>query len=159
MARELITSWGDYQMAVDRLLAIAGQKIAIYDEDLSQIRLDSRPRQLHLKRLLAGRPAGHLVRLALRNGEPLRRQQPLLMNLLGDYGHCIAACQTPPQLAHLRDSMILVDDKFGLIRFERDLPRSKLLIDEADELKPYLARFEEIWKEGVDAISITTLGL
>lgn len=146
-------------MAIDRLLAIAGQKVAIYDEDLSQVRLDSPLRQSHLKRLLAGRPAGQFVRLALRNTEPMRRQQPRLMNLLGDYGHCVAACQTPPQLAHLRDSMILVDDKYGLIRFERDLPRSKLLIDEADELKPYLARFEEIWNEGGDAVSITTLGL
>lgn len=159
MARELITSWGDYQMALDRLLAIASHKIAIYDEDLVHLRLDSAPRLTHLKRVLAGGVAGNSIRIALRNAEPLRRQQPLLMKLLAEYGHCLSINQTPPELAHLRDSMILVDGKYGLIRFERDMPRSKLLIDEADELKPYFARLEEIWQEGGEPVSATTLGL
>jgi len=158
MARELITSWGDYQTAVDRLLAIAARKIAIYDRDLGQLHLDSAPRLAELKRVLhAG--AGASIRLALRNTETLRRQQPLLMNLVVDFGHTLTATQTPPQLAHLRDSMLLVDDKYGLIRFEQDQPRSKLLIDEAGELHPYLARFEEIWEECSETVSGTTLGL
>ncbi|MFZ2269024.1 MAG: hypothetical protein WAV95_15720 [Azonexus sp.] len=158
MARELITSWGDYQTAFDRLLAIADRKICIYDEDLGHLRLDSTPRLAALKRVLGDQPAGQ-IRLALRNADPLRRQQPLLLNLLTNYSHCLTICQTPPHLAHLRDSMILVDDRYGLIRFERDLPRSKLLIDEVDELKPYFARFEEIWNDGGEAVSSTTLGL
>lgn len=158
MARELITSWGDFQTALDRLLVMAGQKICIYDEDLGQLRLDSAPRLAALKRVLGGKPAGNL-RIALRHAETLRQQQPLLINLLTDYSHCCAAQQTPAQLAHLRDSMILIDGKHGLIRFERDLPRSKLLIDEVDELRPYLARFEEIWNEGGETVGSTTLGL
>ena len=158
MARELITSWGDFETAFDRLLAIAERKICIYDEDLGHLRLDTSPRLSALKRLLNNKPAGN-IRLALRNTEPLRRQQPKLINLISDYSHCLAASQTPPHLAHLRDSMILVDDHYGLIRFERDLPRSKLLIDEVDELRPYFARFEEIWREGGEAVGGTTLGL
>lgn len=55
--------------------------------------------------------------------------------------------------------MILVDEKYALIRFERDLPRSKLLIDEPDEVRPYLSRFKEIWAEGGEPVSSTTLGL
>lgn len=158
MARELITSWGDFQTAFDRLLAIAERKICIYDEDLGHLRLDSANHLDALKRLLGNTPPGN-VRLALRNAEPLRREQPRLITLLADYSHCLAACQTPPHLAHLRDSLILVDDRHGLVRFERDLPRSKLLLDEVEELKPYLARFEEIWNEGGEAVSATTLGL
>lgn len=158
MARELITSWGDFQTAFDRLLAIAERKICIYDEDLGHLHLDSTEHLDTLKRLLGNTPAGN-IRLALRNAEPLRRQQPLLLKLLADYSHCLAAQQTPPHLGHLRDSMILVDDRYGLIRFERDLPRSKLLLDESEELKPYFARFEEIWNEGGETVSSTTLGL
>lgn len=158
MARELITSWGDFQTALDRLLAMANRKICIYDEDLGHLKLDSAARLAALKRLVSDKPAGN-IRLALRNSEPLRQHQPLLINLLTDYSHCFSACQTPPHLAHLRDSMILVDGRYGLIRFERDLPRSKLLIDENEELKPYLARFEEIWSEGGETVSSTTLGL
>ncbi len=158
MARELITTWADYQTAVDRLLAIACEKICIYDEDLASLKLESPNRQPSIKRLLQ---AGHgeVLRIAVRDATPLRQQHPMLQQLLTTYGHLAKAQETPPQLAHLRDSMIIVDDKHALIRFERDLPRSKLLIDEADELRPYLNRFRELWAEGGEDVSTTTLGL
>ncbi|AXS79244.1 hypothetical protein [Dechloromonas sp. HYN0024] len=158
MARELITSWTDYQMALDRLLAIACHKISIYDEDLALLKLDSAPRLLHLQRILRG---GHddALQIAVRNGGPMRQTHPLLLGQLSAFSHCASARETPPHLAHLRDSMILVDDKHALIRFERDLPRSKLLIDEMDEIRPYLTRFREIWAEGGESINSTALGL
>jgi len=158
MARELITSWTDYQMALDRLLAIACHKISIYDEDLVTLKLESAPRLLHIKRVLqAGQDDA--LQIAVRNAGPVRQKNPLLLNQLTTFGHRASAHETPPQLAHLRDSMILVDDKHALIRFERDMPRSKLLIDEIDELRPYLARFREIWSEGGENIASTALGL
>ncbi len=158
MARELITSWTDFQTAIDRLLAIACRKICIYDEDLSALKLEARPRQEHIKRLLL---AGHgdILQIAVRNASPLRQCHPQFQDLLTTYGHLAKAIETPPQLAHLRDGMILVDDKYALIRFDRDLPRSKLLIDEPDELRPYLSRFKEIWSEGGESVSSTHLGL
>jgi hypothetical protein len=67
--------------------------------------------------------------------------------------------QTADQLAHLRDSMILVDDAHAVIRFDRDQPRGKLLVDESDEVMPYRRRFEEIWAEGGTPVAATTLGL
>ena len=158
MARELITSWADYQTAIDRLLAIATHHICVYDEDLATLKLDSRPRLEHIKRLLDAKH-GDILRMAVRNASPLRHQHPLLQQLLTTYGHLTAAQETPSQIAHLRDSMIIVDGKHGLIRFERDMPRSKLLIDEADELRPYLARFEEIWTEGGVRITNSVTGI
>ena len=158
MARELITSWADYQTALDRLLAIACHQICIYDEDQSSLKLDSLPRLGHIKRLLGGKQ-GPILRIAVRNGAPLRQQHPILQNLLTTYGHLAAAQETPSQISHLRDSMIIADSKHALIRFERDMPRSKLLIDEVDELRPYLARFEEIWAEGGERITNSVVGL
>ena len=55
--------------------------------------------------------------------------------------------------------MILVDDVHALIRFDRDQPRCKLLVDESDEIMPYRRRFDEIWAEGGIPVSATTLGL
>lgn len=158
MARELITSWADYQTAADRLLAIACQTICIYDEDLVPLKLESPTRLLSFKRILQ---TGHddALRIAVRNATPIRQQHPKLQQLLTAYKHLAKVQETPAQLAHLRDSMFIVDDKHALIRFERDLPRSKLLIDEADELRPYLTRFREIWSEGGEEISTSTLGL
>lgn len=158
MARELITSWHDYQSAIDRLLAIATEKLCIYDDDLHLIKPDAPARQAQLQRFLH---AGHResLKIALRHGDHLLRDTPGLVKLLSIYAHIAAARQTPEHLAHLRDCMILVDDRHGLIRFDRDQARSKLLVDEPDEIGTYARRFSEIWNEGGDQISATTLGL
>ena len=36
MSRELFTSWPEYQLAIDRILALARKQVCIYDEDLAQ---------------------------------------------------------------------------------------------------------------------------
>ena len=66
MTRELITTWADYQMALDRLLALATRQVMIYDEDLKQLSLDG-ARLAHLQRVLTaggqmhcGSPCGTL---------------------------------------------------------------------------------------------------
>ena len=158
MTRELITSWTDFQAALDRLLAIASHKIWIYDEDLCSLKLESTSRMQQIQRVLQG---GHndVLRIAVRNAKPIRQQHPLLVNLLSTCAHLAKVQETAPQLAHLRDSMILVDDKHALVRFEQDLPRSNLLIDETDEVRSSLTRFNEIWSEGGDSVSSITLGL
>jgi len=158
MARELITSWGEYQTAIDRLLCMACRKICIYDEDLGQLKLDSAQRRPQLQRILQAGLKDSL-QIVVRNADPLRNSFPLLIKLLTEFGHLATAQQSPPDLAHLRDSMLIIDDKHALIRFERELPRSKLLIDEADELKPYLNRFSELLLAGGEPVSTTTLGL
>lgn len=158
MSRELINSWSDYRSALDRLLDLASKSVSIYDADLRTLQLESLERQAALRRCLASGDR-HALRIAVRDSAPLRQQQPRTLGLLGTYGHVAAARETPPHLAHLRDAMILVDGRHALIRFENDLPRSKLLLDEADEVRPYLARFEEIWNEGGEAVSASTLGL
>lgn len=158
MARELITSWADYQMALDRLLAMATRKICIYDEDLTALKLESAPRLSALTRLLkAGREDS--LQVALRDTQPVNAQCPQALRLIGTYSHLSNIHETPPQLSHLRDSMILVDNKHALIGFEKDLPRSKLLIDEVDQVRPYVARFIEIWREGGEPVSGNPLGL
>jgi len=158
MTRELLTSWSDYQTAIDCILALATKTIFIYDEDLGQMHLETPSRIAALKAPL-GSARADCLRVALRNTTPLQQRQPLLLRLLATYGHNSAIQQTPEQLAHLRDSMILVDGVHALIRFDRDQPRSKLLIDEPEEVMPYRRRFEEIWAEGGTPVSSTTLGL
>lgn len=158
MTRELITTWSDYRAAFDRLLAEACAKISIYDEDLGEPGFISQERLGHLQRLLKS-GYGPALRLAVRHAAPLRQREAGLLKLLGIYSHRAAAQETPPHLAHLRDSLFIVDDRHALIRFDRDQPRSKLLLDEPAEIRPYIQRFEEIWAEGGEGIQATTLGL
>ena len=158
MARELITTWNDYQSALDRLLAIACHALYIYDEDLAHLKLESPDRLGELKRILKhGQP--DTLQIAVRNATRLRQDSPLLLGLLETFSHCSSARETPDSVSHLRDSMIIADGKHALIRFEKDLPRSKLLIDEPEELRPYINRFSEIWDEGGEGVSSNTLGL
>ncbi len=157
MSRELINTWGDYQIAIDRLFALAQQKIFIYDEDLGLFKLGSVSRLQQLRQLMQAGQRDSLQML-VRNARPVR-DNPLLLQLLGTYGHLASASETAESLAHLRDSMLLIDDRHALIRFERDQPRSKLLIDEPEELAPYLTRFVQIRDEGGEQISNTCTGL
>jgi hypothetical protein len=158
MSRELLTSWSDYQSAIDRLLPLAQRRICIYDEDLVTLNLQSPGRIVLLQNLLGNHPADCLA-IALRNATALQQRNPLMLKLLSNFGHNTAVQQTPEQLAHLRDSILLADDRHGLIRFDRDQPRSKLLIDEPDEVLTYRKRFDSIWAEGGIPITPTTLGL
>lgn len=158
MARELLTNWGDFQVAIDRLLELAEREILVYDGDLAHLKLDSAPRIGHLKRLLQPRRQDCL-RLSLQDTTLLQRNNPRLIGLMADYTSGIPVLQTPEHLGHRRDSMILVDGRHGLILFERSQPRSKLLIDEMQEIEPYLQCFEQIWQEGGTPFSATTLGL
>lgn len=157
MSRELFTSWSDYQIAIDRVLALARKRISIYDEDLVQLHFES-PARIAILKMALSAEQHDCLRIALRNAAPLQ-QQPLFRNLLKTFSHNSAVHETPEQLSHLRDAMILVDDVHALIRFDRDQARCKLLIDESDEVMPYQRRFEEIWTEGGTPVSSTTLGL
>lgn len=158
MARELLTSWGDFQLAVDRLLALAEREILVYDDDLARFKLEGGPRLDCLKRLLQPRRQ-NCLRIALQKASTLQRSSPRLMRLLADYSGCMTVLETPDHLNHLRDSMLLVDGRHGIVLFDRNQARLKLLVDETRELEPYLQRFEELWQEGGSPLSATTLGL
>lgn len=158
MAYELITDWTGYREAVEQLLGMARQEILIYDEDILALNLGTLS---HIEMLQSVLKTGqrNALRIAVRNGENLTHHAPRLAQLLQMYSHIGAAQQTPEHLAHLRDSMLLVDGIHALIRFDRDHPRSKLLIDEKEALQPYRRRFDEIWAEGGDPLGNTTPGL
>ena len=158
MSRELFTSWADFQRAVDLVLAGAEKRLCVYDADLVQLRLDSEERIAQLQRLLH---LGHAdcLRIAVRKGAHVRDHAPRLLKLLSIYGHLMTIVETPDHLSHLRDSMIIADDRAGVIRFEQSQARCKLVMDDPEELSPYVKRFEELWREGNHTISPATTGL
>lgn len=158
MTRELFTCWTDYQAAVERLLAAATHRICLYDDDLAPLKLDSPARHTNLQRLLQG-GRSNTVQIAVRNASTVRERHPMLLRLLEIWGHAMAIQESPAHLGDLRDSMILVDNRHALIRFERELPRSKLLLDDPDAVRPYSSRFDGIWAEGGEKIAASTLGL
>lgn len=158
MGYELITTWGDYQAAIDRVLSLATQRLWIYDPDLAQLKLEQPARLGSLRRLLQNGETDCL-RIVLRDARAFRDRSPLLNALLRQHSHCMAVNESAENLAHLRDSMVLADDRHGLIRFDQDQARSKVLTDDVHELAPYFNRFESLWHAGGTAVSATALGL
>lgn len=158
MARELIDSWNDYLSAADRLLAMATRSLAIHDEDLSALRLDAPERLARLAGVLAGH-SDHPLRIALREARHYQVSSPRLQQLLNTWAHRAEIRQTPLALGRLRDNFLIVDGSHALVRPEKNLPRSILLIDESSAVAPYLLRFEEIWNESRKNLLQTPLGL
>lgn len=145
-------------MAVDRILALGRETLWIYDSNLGELKLET-PAHLEALRVLLQSGKPNCLKIALRDASNLRDRSPRLNDLLRTHSHLMAVAETPDNLAHLRDGMILADGRHALIRFDQDQPRSKLVIDDPDEIAPYQRRFEEIWMEGGTPISATTLGL
>lgn len=159
MTRELLTSWTDYRLAVASLLNQAQSSICIYDEDLSQLNLESPALIEQIQRILQCGGKAPRLRIALRQADALRNRHPRLLRLFETYGHLIAAQQTGQEIAHLRDNILIIDEISGLIRFDKEQPRSKFLLDESREIRPYFDKFNEIMAIPGEIIRSGTLGL
>lgn len=149
MAYELFTSWQDYHQGLVRLLPLARHRISLFDGRLEKLRLD-KPESIELLgSFLATTPPTKdpMVRLLLRQASGLERSHPRLLRLLERYGHQFKIVELTPRLAHLKDCMLLIDGRHGLICFHEERARSKLLIDEPEALAPYAQRFESLWEE------------
>lgn len=156
--RPLLTSWHEYSAAVERLLAHASHSVAIFDRDLSSLQLERASVNASLTRLLRSSPAASL-RIAVQAAAPLRNHHPRLQELLRTFAHNLHIVETPPHLASLSDSILLVDNTSALVRFHHDHARCKELINDPEACKPYCRRFEEIWAEGGAPVSTTIAGL
>jgi hypothetical protein len=158
MTRELIESWNDYHSAADRLLTTAQHSLQIFDEDLAALKLESTEHLASLSTLLA-RHADHPLRIALRTATHFQTHSPRLQNLFTTWAHRAEVRQVPPALTQLRDSILIVDGKHALIRLEKDLPRSVLILDDTLQVAPYARRFDELWQESDINLLQKPLGL
>ena len=158
MASELLTTWGDYQSALDRVLAEAQSMLRIFDPDLSLLKLEEPGRLATLQQLLKTSRRNQ-IQIALQNADHFRQRCPHLQELLRLHSDQFHIIEISDSLAHLRDTMVLAEESSGLIRFDIGQPRSKLVLSEPVAITPYLQRFAEIWREGGTPVSATTLGL
>lgn len=158
MSRNLLLSWGDLQQARHTTLSRAVDDIAIFDRDLSRFPLGSREIDAVLRQLLAASPNVRL-RIALHDTTRAAMTQPRLMALLQRFEHAITIRETPENLRQLTDEMLVADARDAVIHFQFDQPRGKHIVDDPNEIQPYLRRFEDLWAECGPPISTTSLGL
>lgn len=161
MAYELFTSWQDYRQGLQRLLSLVQHNLSIFDGSLERLHLDKPETIDQLRAFLAAAPQAHAprLRMVLRQTARLNQTHPRLIRLLERYSHSFKIIEVTPQLAHLKDGLLLADGRHGLICFHEDQARAKLLLDEPDALAPYVQRFESLWHEGGTAYVSTPVGL
>lgn len=158
MTSTLCTSWSEYEAAVLSVLGCAERSILIFDHDLQRIPLE---RAVTCERITAflHRQPGNRLQVVVQDSDQLVRQSPRVMRLLATYGHAFTLTLAPEHLANLADSMVLVDDRHAAIRFHRDQPRGRLLLDEPEAVQPYQKRFAAIVAEGGSAVLPGIAGL
>lgn len=158
MPSKLITTWGEYDAAVQTILALAAKELHIFDKDLSPLKLERPERLALLSEFLAASPQ-RTLQITVQDAEHLRRNCPRLMELLARHAHNLKIIECPPHLASVSDSLIIADGRHGLIRFHRDHARAKVISDDAEACAPYQQRYDQILEEGGTPVSATTLGL
>lgn len=158
MPSKLITTWSEYESAVQEILALATHTLRIFDEDLSALKLDRPERIATLRDFLSTNPKNSL-QITVQDATPLRLHGPRLMTLLVTYSHNLQIIESPPHLAALSDSLIIADGKHGVVRFHKTQARGKVIIDDIEECAPYLLRHEQILAEGGTPVIGRSLGL
>ena len=159
MSSSLITTWSEYDHAVQEILDRAPTRLDIFDEDLAALKFETAPRVAALRALLVAPSHRRQLRIVVRKREFVCQYSPHLMNLLRLYAPLLTIIHAPPQLDRLDDCLMIADDRHTLVRFHRDQPRARLIVDDAGECAPYSQRFAEVLDEGGDTLGSTTLGL
>jgi hypothetical protein len=158
MPTQLITTWSEYENAVQKILERATHTLRIFDENLSTLKLE-RPGQITTLRQFLSASPKHLLQIAVQDAGHIRAHCPRLMELLTAYSHNLQIIECPPHLANLSDSLIFADERHGVVRFHKDQARAKVILDDIEECMPYLHRQDQILEEGGSPVSGRSLGL
>lgn len=159
MTSRLITTWSEYDSAVQEVLALAPRILQIFDQDLSPLKLELPQRITALRNLLATREDDKRLTIIVQKADFVRQCSPQLLRLLSVFAPAMTITQSPSHLDMLQDSLLIVDGRHALVRFQHDHARARLIVDDTQECAPYLLRFEEIRAAGGDPLSPATLGL
>ena len=144
--------------AIDALLERATQRVLVFDRDLAGMGWEAPARAEGVKAFLR-RARDAQLRIIVHDERFLAASCPRLVALLKIYGHALTVWRTGPEARGASDALVLVDGCHALHRYHVDQPRATLMLSAPAEVKPLVARFEEIWATGEPALGGTTLGL
>jgi hypothetical protein len=148
----------DFQAAVDRLLEQPGRELRIFDPDGAGLRLNDPLRIARLERFLMSSRTRRIY-MALHNTDPLTRQCPRMMGLLGRYSHAMQINRTQEEIRELQDAFLVLDSLHFVRRPVAQFFRGALSFGDETEGLAMRGRFMEIWAASFPAVSSTTIGL
>lgn len=146
------------QEAIDRMLALPGRELRIFDPDLASLRpnLPSRVDQL-LQFLKVSRT--RRIYIAVHDTDYLVRQAPRMLRLYARYAHAITVHRTHEGIRDLKDSFMVLDTAHYVRRAVARYHRGAMGTHDQVEAYAMRARFTEIWAASFPAPLLTTLGI
>ena len=152
-----IESLAEQVQAIDTLLALAHQRIQLFDVDLAQGGWNGAARAEALSRFLRRRNAQ--LQVIVHDTRWIEANAPRFVDLLRQFGDCMTVYKTGPEARGAMDPLLIVDARHHLHRFHVDRPRAAAAIDMPQATKPLVQRFDEIWATGEPGLAGTVLGL
>lgn len=143
--------------AIDRVIAVATLKLAVFDRDLSDTGWNGARRAQGVEAFLRRRNAK--LSLIVHDPRYLETSCPRIVALLKVYGHALQVWRTGADARGAADALCIADERHYVHRYHVDQPRATLAIDMPTQAKPLVARFDEIWSSGEPAIGGSVLGL
>ena len=148
----------EYRQAFDRLLAATRQHLRIYDQNLSELAIDTPQRIDALRNLCLAGP-GRRIEILLRDWSLVRDRQPRLMGLLQTFGHVVEIRQEEAVDEAPMEAYVLGDDRLILIRPHRDSARSLLQLDDPLACRAHMQLFNQLWQRAEGPLASRPLGL
>ena len=143
--------------AIDDLVALAQQRIQVFDIDLAQGGWHTAERADALARFLRQRNAR--LDVIVHDTRWIESNAARFVQLLRQFGHAMTLYKTGAEARSAMDPLLIVDGRHFVHRFHIDQPRAAIATDLPHVAKPLVARFDEIWATGEPGLAGTVLGL
>lgn len=144
--------------AIDELVAIAEQRLQVFDVDLSQGGWQSAARAKALAAFL--RRARHArLEIIVHETRYIETSCARLLLLHRQYAHAVTIYRTSGEARKAMDPLVIADGRHFLHRFHVEQPRASLAIEHPQLARPLVMRFEQIWATGEPGLSPSVLGL
>lgn len=156
---DLINSFSEYRDAALSLIGRAERTLEICDPDLSRLPLESLAGVAALEAFLLRSALPDCLRIVLHDVTHLEKHCPRLVQLLADHAHRMTVRVSAREHRNLEQCFIVADKAHRLIRFHRDLPRSRLSVDAPADATESLLHFESVWERAQAVSPGSRLGL
>ena len=144
--------------AIDALIALARQRLQIFDVDLSDGGWQTAGRAEKLAAFLRRAPEARIDLIA-HDLRWFEASCPRILALLRVHSHAITVYRTGSEARSAMDPLLIADGKHFLHRFHVDHPRASFAIEQPQLARPLVTRFEQIWATGEPGLSATVLGI
>ncbi|MEI6737200.1 MAG: hypothetical protein WCL29_01830 [Pseudomonadota bacterium] len=160
----LMDSQAEAKVSIGEVIAHAKYELMIFDQSPTTLREREfgRPQNIDLMRaLLLGsrKNRARRIRIALHEIQGIESEMPRLISLLGQFSDLLSIHRTTGAARIVQDVLLIADEDAIWRKPVATHPRSIVTLHDANETKPYIDRFEEIWLLSENAVSDRGAGL